>query len=193
MQSFRIRWERVWRWCRDQQGHSGLPSDPPGMVIIFLTIVFVASSLSASETENPGAAGLRPFTSIELAGWLCKALPDNDGRTLAATLFDGSLPAGGPGACRDPSAITFFLLKSNQLNLRRIQQGFLDCALIRGTDNCAAIFLGEIIGEPHGDFDTLEPLAVPVVLTGQGQAQAFGRQTPLLAETQGEESCAAPQ
>jgi hypothetical protein len=60
---------------------------------VAVLIAFIGSPLLAAEQGKPAAApAVRPFTTAQLADWLCKALPSNDGRKLAATLFDGKLP-----------------------------------------------------------------------------------------------------
>ncbi|HYG61888.1 MAG TPA: hypothetical protein VEL74_04865 [Thermoanaerobaculia bacterium] len=61
--------------------------------LIAVLITFSGAPLLAAEQGKPAAApAVRLFTTAQLAGWLCKALPSNDGRKLAATLFDGKLP-----------------------------------------------------------------------------------------------------
>lgn len=51
----------------------------------------IGTPLLAQGQGEPTAAGIRPFTTTQLADWLCKALPSNDGRKLAATLFEGKV------------------------------------------------------------------------------------------------------
>jgi hypothetical protein len=52
-----------------------------------------ASPLLAEAPAKPApASAAQPFTTAQLAAWLCKALPGNDGRKIAATLFDGKVP-----------------------------------------------------------------------------------------------------
>lgn len=60
----------------------------PLLTVAGLALAGAALPLSAEEEKHPA---VRKITADEFAGWLCKALPSNDGRKLASTLFDGKL------------------------------------------------------------------------------------------------------
>ena len=59
------------------------------LAVVCLALAGTALPLAA-QPEKPHPVVLQ-ITAAEFAGWLCKALPANDGRKLAATLFDGKL------------------------------------------------------------------------------------------------------
>lgn len=46
---------------------------------------------AAGKAPAPDSA-IRPFTTEQLAGWLCKALPTKDGGKISKILFDGKVP-----------------------------------------------------------------------------------------------------
>ena len=62
-------------------------------------------------------------------------------------------------------------LERNKLNLRCVEQRFLDRTLIGGTDNCAALFFREVFRQLHGDFHPVESFCLGVVFGRQLQVQ----------------------
>jgi hypothetical protein len=69
---------------------------------IFTSCLLAAAGLVCgtpllAQGQKPAPApAVRPFTTDQLAAWLCRALPGNDGRKIAATLFDGKVQGEEP-------------------------------------------------------------------------------------------------
>lgn len=59
---------------------------------LLLAAVLPLASGNASAAPAPAPhPAVRPLTTAQIADWLCRGLAGNDGRKLAATLFDGKL------------------------------------------------------------------------------------------------------
>lgn len=65
----------------------------PQLAAVGLILAGAALPLAGQPAKRKPAPhpAIRPLTTAEIAGWLCKGLPGNDPRTLAATFLDGKL------------------------------------------------------------------------------------------------------
>jgi hypothetical protein len=110
----------------------------PLPAVVCLALAGAALPLAAQPEEKHPA--IRKITTAEFAGWLCKALPANDGRKLASTLFDGKVPG------ESDAGSWFALVVGDGKDL--IDVNFMGMELVK--DVSAYVLTVEMEGDWHG-------------------------------------------
>lgn len=96
--------------------------------------------LQAAPQAPAAHPAIRPFTTAQLATWLCKGLPANDGAKIGAALFDGQV--AGEGEADDWSA------EVRQGDRTAIRIRYMSLSLLE--DVGASVLTLELEGDWHG-------------------------------------------
>jgi hypothetical protein len=111
---------------------------PFAIATLVLTAGIPLSAAEPAKAAPPPA--VRPFTTAQLASWLCKGLPGNDGRKIKATLFDGKVPGDA-----DKESWSALVMEDGQ---DRIDITFMGMELL--DDVGAWVLTIELEGDWHG-------------------------------------------